>query len=123
MSKSQFCLLVCFWCCWQYADVCVDAIGTVHGQSRGTRRLQQEAAAAPVRLAVGVRVADFSTLPVNLTAVVDVSVPEMQLEGQVNVSSTSSEVAMYGTHVLGPAEVQDLVEVISTEMVRSLLVM
>lgn len=76
------------------------------------------------RVATGVRVAYFSSLYTskNLAADVEFSVPEFQLEGPVDVSSTNSEVALYGTHFLGPAEVQDLAEVVSRELVRSQVV-
>lgn len=121
MSKAQLCALVCFWFGWQYANgyVASAAIGTVGG----TRSLQQEAAS--VQVATGVQVADFSYLTVDLTGAIVVRVPEFPLEGSVNVSITmaSSEAVPYGTYFLGPTEVQDLVEAISTEMVCLLLVL
>jgi len=76
------------------------------------RRLLQE------DVATGIRVADFSMLPPNLTAVVEYDVPETQLKGSINISATDSHQVSYGTYSLGPDQVKQLNATISAEMVR-----
>lgn len=84
----------------------------LQSKARMRRLLQDE-------VATGVRVADFSNLPSNLTAEVEYSVPEKQLKGNINISSTNSEPVSYGTYFLGPDQVRQLNETISAEMVRT----
>eukprot|EP00892_Ulva_mutabilis_P008873 jgi/Ulvmu1/6358/UM029_0066.1 len=75
-----------------------------------TRRLQQE------DVATGVRVADLSKLPSNVTALVEYAVPETQLKGSINISYTDSKQVSYGSYYLGPDQVRQLNATISAEM-------
>lgn len=76
-----------------------------------TRLLLQE------DIATGVRVANLSSLPANLSAEVEFSVPERPLKGTINISSADSLQVSYGTYYLGPDQVKQLNETISAEMV------
>lgn len=82
------------------------------GTTPSTRRLQQDTA-------VGLRVADFSYLPENLNMVNVFHIPESQLTGAVEISSSggSGAVALFGTYFLGPPEAQQIAQIITDEMV------
>eukprot|EP00892_Ulva_mutabilis_P007870 jgi/Ulvmu1/5455/UM226_0003.1 len=71
-------------------------------------------------VAVGIRVADFSTLPQtllqNVTANLEFSVPEIQLESSVTVLAAGDDSVPYGTYALSPAAVEQLELALDTEL-------
>lgn len=84
------------------------AAGLLHGARR--RLLQED-------VATGVRVADLSQLPGNLTVTGEIFIPEIQLNGTINISSADSQQVSYGSYYLGPDQVRQLNATISAEMV------
>nr|BAV58352.1 hypothetical protein [Ulva partita] len=98
--------------CLCVVGLAVDArkAAPIHGSELLLRRLLQE------DVVTGIRVANFTNLPGNLTAEVEYNVPEVQLAGSINITSTNSEKVPYGTYFLGPEQVRQLNETISAEM-------
>lgn len=93
-------------CCLQYAYLRVHA---------AARSLQQ------YNLATDIQVADFSDLPRNITPKEDIIITEKRLNGTISVTHSNHSDAMYGTYFLGIDEVQQLMQAVSSEMVRQFL--
>lgn len=103
----------------------ISCVGVTHVQAASTtatsRRLHQALATSDVRAA------NFSSLPVNITAEVEFSVPEIQLAGTVHglqaehpgpSRSGAAGSTLYGSYRLGPSQVEQLARAISSELVR-----